>query len=87
MPKADPSPKFQLNEYGVVPPVTVAVKVITVPTVGLAGVKVTLADRGWPPTVTVAEPEALTALLSVTVKDSVFVPLVGSVLLMVPVPV
>jgi len=34
--KAEPSPKSQLNEYGVVPPVTVAVKVTGLPAVGLA---------------------------------------------------
>jgi len=36
---------------------------------------------------TVAEPEALTVLASVTVKDSTLFPLVVSVLLKVPVPV
>ena len=36
---------------------------------------------------TVAEANALAPLASVTVKDSVFEPLVGSVLLNVPVPV
>ena len=43
--------------------------------------------RGWAATVTLADPEALTAFASVTVKDSVFTPLLDSVLLMVPVPV
>ncbi len=87
MPWAVPSPKFHLKEYGVVPPLPVAVNVIDVPTDGLVGVNVKLATMGWPPIVTLAEPEALAEFESVTVKDSVFVPFVGSVLLNVPVPV
>ncbi len=87
MPSGEPSPKFHLNVYGEVPPVTVAVKVIDVPTEGVAGLNVKLATIGWPPTVTVADPEALAELASVTVNDSVLVPLVASVLLRVPVPV
>ena len=42
---------------------------------------------GCAATLTLADPEALAALASVTVKDSVLVPLVASVLLKVPVPV
>jgi len=87
VPSGDPSPKFHLKVYGDVPPLTVAVKVIDCPTSGAVGVNVKLAVIGWPPTLTVAEPDALTVFASVTVNDSVFVPLVGSVLLRVPVPV
>src|SRR2546422_10038715 len=47
----------------------------------------TVTTSGWTATLTLAEAEALTAIASVTVKDSVLVPLVGSVLLKVPVPV
>jgi hypothetical protein len=36
VPSAVPSPKFQVNEYGVVPPDTAAVNVTGLPTVGLA---------------------------------------------------
>jgi len=87
VPAGDPSPKFQLNEYGVVPPLTVAVKVTDWPTNGDVGVKVKLAVIGWAATLTVAEPEALTVFASVTVNVSVLEPLTASVRLKVPVPV
>ena len=68
------------------PPDNVAVKVTGMPTDGLApAVKVATSVCGE--TTTVAEPEAVTAFESVTVKDSVFEPLEGSVRLIVPVPV
>ncbi len=47
----------------------------------------TVTTKGCAATLTVAEPDALAAFASVTVNDSVLVPLVGSVLLIVPVPV
>jgi len=47
----------------------------------------TVTTKGCAATLTVAEPDALAAFASVTVNDSVLVPLVGSVLLNVPVPV
>ena len=68
------------------PPVTVAVKVTGMPTDGLM-LAVKLATSVCGETTTVAEPEAVMALESVTVKDSVFEPLEGSVRLIVPVPV
>ena len=47
---------------------------------------VTVTTSGCAATLTVAEPEALTALASVTVKVSVLEPFAGSVRLKVPVP-
>ena len=45
--RIEPSPKFQLNEYGAVPPVAVAVNVTGLPTVGLAlTVNVTVSGLG-----------------------------------------
>jgi len=73
--------------YGAVPPLAETVQLKALPVVTPEVGQDTVTMRGWPPTVTVAEPEALTALLSVTVKDSVLVPFVVSVLDMVPVPV
>jgi len=52
VPSADPSPKFQLKEYGPVPLVTVAVKVTGLPTVGEA-LTVKLTVGATPATVTV----------------------------------
>ena len=70
-----PSPKFQLNEYGAVPPVAVAVNVTGLPTVGLLlTVKVT--PRASAAIVTVADADALTPLALVAVTDIVYVPLV-----------
>ena len=48
--------------------------------------QVTVTVRGWPTTVTVADPEAVTPFPSVTVNVSVFVPLDASVLVKLPVP-
>jgi len=73
--------------YGPVSPEAVTVQLKGLPTVTPEVGHVALATSGVPWTLTVAEPEALAALLSVTVNDSVFMPLVGSVLLIVPVPV
>ena len=68
------------------PPVADTVQLNAVPAVAFAG-QVTVTTRGCAATVTPAEPEALTVLLSVTVNDSVLVPFVASVRLNVPVPV
>ena len=74
MPRADPSPKFQLNVYGVVPPVTVAVNVTGLPTVGLA-LTVKLAARGSGATLTVWDEVPVAVLMSVIVTVTVFAPL------------
>ena len=76
MPAADPSPKFQLNVYGVVPPVTVAVNVTGLPTVGLA-LTVKLAESGSGAIVTVWVDVVVAAFPSVTVRVTVFGPLVA----------
>ena len=75
VPIALPSPKFQLNEYGPVPPVAVAVKVTGLPTVGLA-LTVKLAARAKGLIVTVADAEAVAAFESVAVTLIVLLPLV-----------
>jgi len=78
VPKAEVSPKFQLYEYGVVPPVTVAVKVTGLPTVGLVlTVKVTV---GAVPATAIAWGVAVAVfgvgvLESVTVRVTVWEPL------------
>ena len=69
------------------PPVADTVQLNGLPTVTPVVGQDTVTARGWAATVTLAVPEALTAFASVTVKDSVFAPLLVSVLLMVPVPV
>ncbi len=73
--------------YGAVPPVAVTVQLNGLPAVTPLVGHVTVTTSGWPPTLTVADPEALAEFASVTVNDSVFEPFVGSVLLKVPVPV
>ena len=73
--------------YGAVPPVAVTVQLNGLPAVTPLVGHETVTVTGWAATVTLAEAEALAAFASVTVKDSVFVPLVGSVRLIVPVPV
>ncbi len=73
--------------YGPVSPEAVTVQLNGLPTVTPDVGQETVTTNGLPWTLTVAEPDALTAFASVTVNDSVFVPLVGSVLLIVPVPV
>ena len=76
VPAAEPSPKFQLNEYGLVPPVAVAVKVTGLPTVGLAEtVKVTVGGVPAPIWTDCVE-VVVAALPSVTVNVTVFAPLV-----------
>ena len=45
VPRAEPSPKFHVHEYGVVPPLIVAVKVTGLPTIGDAGLEVKEAVR------------------------------------------
>ena len=74
--------------YGPVPPVADTVQLNGLPTVTppAAGHE-TVTTRGCGATETLAEPDALALFASVTVKDSVLVPLLGSVLLIVPVPV
>ncbi len=73
--------------YGVVPPVADTVQLKALPAVTPVVGHDTVTTKGCAATLTLAEAEALTVLLSVTVKDSVLVPFVGSVRLMVPVPV
>jgi len=76
-----------IPEYGLVPPVAVTVQSNGLPTVIPIVGHDTVATSGCPFTVTVAVLKAVTPFASVTLKDSVFVPLTGSVLLRVPVPV
>jgi len=71
-----PSPKFQVTEYGGVPPIVVAVKVTGVFTIGVAGKKVKLVEGGggaemvivWELTV-FWEGEEESVAVSVTEKD------------------
>ena len=86
VPIALPSPKFQENEYGAVPPVTVAVKVTGLPTVGLE-LTVKLAARAAALIVTVADLVFVAELPSVTVTLIVLLPFVEYVVeKLVPVP-
>lgn len=71
-----PSPKFQVTEYGGVPPLVAAVKVTGEFTIGVAGRNVKLVDRGGGAvTVTPLELVAVcdgddeSFAVSVTVKD------------------
>ncbi len=73
--------------YGVVPPDAVTVQLNGLPAVRPDVGHVTVTTSGWAATLTDADAEALTPFASITVKDSVLVPLTGSVLLKVPVPV
>ena len=66
-----PSPKFQLNEYGWVPPDTLVVKVTVCPTVGLDGLNVKLAVSVNGLMVMIAVLRALAPLLSVAVAFTV----------------
>ena len=75
MPTALPSPKFQENEYGAVPPVAVAVNVTGLPTVGLA-LTVKLAVRASGLIVTVADLLFVAAFPSVAVTLIVLLPFV-----------
>ncbi len=70
-----------------VPPVAETVQSNALPAVRPVVGHETVTTSGWASTLTLADPDALTVLVSVTVNDSVFVPFVGSVRLMVPVPV
>ena len=73
-------------EYGLVPPVADTVQLNGFPAVMPLTGQVTVTTSGWPPTVTVALPLAVTPFASVTLNDSVLTPFVGSVTLNVPVP-
>jgi len=73
--------------YGAVPPVAVTVQLKGLPAVSPDVGHVTVTTSGWAATLTVVDAEALTVFASVMVNDSVLVPFVGSVLLIVPVPV
>jgi len=80
--------KVPVPEYGPVPPVADTVQLNGLPAVIAAEVdpQVTVTIRGCGTTLTLAEPEAVTPLASVTLKDSVNCPLTGSVTEDVPVP-
>jgi hypothetical protein len=71
----EPSPKFQANEYGPVPPLAVAVKVTCWLAVGEVGVKVKSVVRAVGATVMGWDELAVLALESVTVTLTVNVPL------------
>jgi len=73
--------------YGPVPPVALTVQLNGLPAVTPEVGHETVTNAGWPATVTVAEPDAVTLLASVTLNVSVLVPFVFSVLEKVPVPV
>jgi len=75
VPAAGPSPKFQLNEYGVVPPETVAVNVTGLPAVGLALI-VKLALKASPATLIVWLEVPVAVFASVTVTVTVLLPFV-----------
>jgi len=72
--------------YGAVPPLAVTVQLNGLPAVTPEVGHDAVTTRGWPPTVTLAEADAVTPLASVTLKVSVFDPLEFSVRLNVPVP-
>jgi hypothetical protein len=71
---AVPSPKFQLNVYGVVPPDAVAETLTAVPTVPVVGIVGVMA-RASGLIVIADEAEAIFALKSVTLTFTVKVPL------------
>ena len=73
--------------YGADPPVTDTVQLNGLPTVTPEVGHETVTVSACAATLTVADRETLTEFASVTVNDSVLLPLVGSVLLKVPVPV
>src|SRR6266581_4919723 len=75
-------------EYGPVPPVAETMQLKGSPAVRgtPSDPQETVTTNGWPDTTTLSEPEALTLLESLTVNDSVNVPLVGSVMVKLPVP-
>src|SRR6266851_1241331 len=73
--------------YGDVPPVADTVQLKALPAVTPDVGQDTVTTSGCPATLTVAEPEAVTPLASVTLNVSVLVPFEFSVLLKLPVPV
>src|SRR5712691_4724086 len=79
--------KVPVPVYGPVPPLAATVQLNGLPAVTPDVGQLTVATRVWPATLTVADPEAVTLLASVTLNVSVFVPFVFSVLEKVPVPV
>ena len=70
----EPPVAVHANVYAVVPPDPVAVKATAVPTVPVAGPEIETAS-GRAAIVTVADAVAVAAFASVTVTDTVFVPL------------
>ena len=72
--------------YGEVPPDDVTVQLNGLPVVSPDAGHVTVTTRGCGVTLMVADPEAVCALASVTLKDSVNVPFTGSTIVNVPVP-
>jgi len=78
--------KVPVPVYGAVPPVAVTVQLKGTPTEAFAG-QDTVTTSGCAPTLTLADAVALALFASVTVNDSVLLPLVGSVLLIEPTPV
>jgi len=79
--------KVPVPVYGAVPPEADTVQLNGLPRVTPLVGHDTVTTRGCAATLTEAVAEAETVLLSVTVNDSALVPLVGSVLEIVPVPV
>ncbi len=76
----------QVNEYGEVPPVGVAVQVTGLPAVAVP--QLMLTARGCATTVTVTEFVAVTMLASLTLTETVSLPFVAKVVVkLVPVPV
>jgi len=73
--------------YGAVPPLADTVQLNGLPAVTPEVGHVAETTGGCPPTLTVAEADAVTPLVSVTLKVSVLNPLEFSVRLNVPVPV
>ena len=63
--------------YGVVPPLALTVQVKALPAVTPLVGQFTVTVRGWAAIITLADPLAVARLASVTVKDSVKVPLAG----------
>ncbi len=77
--------KLPVPEYGLVPPAAETLQLNGFPAVAPES-QVTVTTRGWAPIATVAEPDAVTPLASVTLNVSVFDPFVASVRLKVPIP-
>jgi hypothetical protein len=71
-----PSPKFQANVYGWVPPDAVAVKVTEVPVVVLLGPLIAEIDRASGEMLTIWKAVATAPLWSYTVSEMVYVPFV-----------